>query len=153
MLPTRRHNHDPPTVEVKGDFPVHYIYTVGISGEKFFQGLKDKKLVANNCSSCNRVYLPPKLFCEECFDELGDDTYAELAQSAELFSFSQVYVDFRGNPLETPYTLGLFKVDGSTTTFFHKLINVDQPSIGMKVTPVWNDNRTASIFDLKGFTG
>ena len=152
MIPTRRNIHDPPTREVKGGFPVHYIYTVGISGEKFFNGLKDRKLMANKCESCSMTYLPPKMFCEDCFDELGDNTYVELDQSAELFSFSEVYTDFRGNPVDTSYFMALVKVEGSSTTFFHQLVDVDNPSIGMKLKPVWNDERTGSLFDLKGFT-
>ena len=121
MLPTRRNIHNAPTKEVEGDFPVHYLYTVGISGEKFFKGLKDQKIIGNTCEACNFTYLPPKMFCEDCFDELDDSTYKELGSEGELVSFSQVYFDFRGEKLAESYIMGLIKVEGSNTTFFHKM--------------------------------
>ena len=151
MIPTRRHVHNAPTKEIKGEFPVHYLYTVGIAGERFFNGLKDKKLVGNTCQSCETTYLPPKIYCEDCFDELGDDTYQELDHKGTLFSFTKVFYNFRGVKLDTPYYMALIKVNGSDTTFFHKLVNVSEPGIGMELKPVWNSARKGSIFDLQGF--
>lgn len=151
MLPTKRNIHDAPTSEVEGDFPVHYHYTVGIAGEKFFYGLKDQKFIANTCNSCDMTYLPPKIYCENCFDELGEESYKEVGPEGELFSFTEVHYDHRGEKLDEPYFLGLIKVNGTDTTFFHKLANISDPKIGMKVKPVWEDSREGSLFDLKGF--
>ncbi|MCY3410110.1 MAG: Zn-ribbon domain-containing OB-fold protein [Candidatus Heimdallarchaeota archaeon] len=150
MLPSKRDAHKFPTTSVYGDFPVTYHYTVGIAGDKFFSGLKDKKLVANTCPSCKQTFIQPKIYCEDCFDELGEDTYKEVAETGEVFSFSEVFLDFRGNKINEPYFLGLIKIDGTNTTFMHKLL--DAPEIGMKVKAVWNDERTGSILDLKGFS-
>ena len=150
MLPTKRDQHKSPTTSVRGDFPVTYHYTAGISGEKFFLGLKDQKFLANTCNSCNMTYLPPKMFCEDCFDELGDDTYKVIETTGEVFSFTEVFYDHRGDKLKVSYFLGLIKVDGSTTTFMHKLL-MASPEIGMKVKVVWNNERVGSIMDIKGF--
>lgn len=150
MLPTKRDQQKLPTTSVYGDFPVTYLYTAGISGEKFFYGLKDQKFIANTCGSCNFTYLPPKMFCEDCFDELGEESYKEIETTGEVFSFTEVFYDHRGDKLPEPYFLALIKVDGSSTTFMHKLL-VSNPVIGMKVKAVWNDNRVGSILDLKGF--
>lgn len=152
MLPTKQDQHNKPTTSVRGGFPVHFHYTAGIAGEKFLYGLKDKKLLATTCGSCDTTYLPAKMFCEDCFDELGEDSWTELEQTGELFSFSEVFVDHRGNDLEKPYFLGLIKVKGSDTTFFHKLVDISEPVIGMEVKAVWADDREGSLFDLKGFT-
>jgi uncharacterized OB-fold protein len=91
------------------------------------------------------------MFCEDCFEELGEGTYKELRTEGEIVSFSQVFYDHRGDKLSEPYFLGLIKVDGSNTTFFHKLVNSSDPKIGMRVKTLWNSERTASIFDLQGF--
>ena len=151
MLPIRRNIHNAPVKEIEGDFPVHYLYTVGISGEKFFSGLKEQKIIGNTCEACNFTYLPPKMFCEDCFDELGDETYKELKNEGEVVSSSEVFYDFRGDKLSEPYFMGLIKVDGSNTTFFHKLLNTNDPKIGMRVKAAWNTERTSSLFDLRGF--
>lgn len=152
MLPTKRENQHMPRTEVEGDFPVHYIYTAGIAGEKFLMGLKEQKFLATDCPPCSMTYLPAKMFCEDCFVELGDDTYKEVGPNGEVFSFTEVFVDFRGDPLAEPYTVALVQIDGSSTKFFHKLVGVDNPSIGMKVKPVWASERKGSILDLEGFT-
>jgi len=152
MLPTKRNHHGKPTTSVRGGFPVHFHYTAGEAGEKFFYGLKDQKFLATTCSSCDVTYFPAKLFCEDCFDELGEDAWKELEATGELFSFTEVFVDHRGDTLDEPYFLGLIKVKGSDTTFFHKLVDVSDPKIGMELKAVWNDDREGSLLDLKGFT-
>jgi uncharacterized protein len=151
MIPTKRNQKGMPTKEVHGGFPVHWLYTAGDVNEKFFYGLKDQKLIANTCETCNYTYLPPRMFCEDCFDELGESTYKELPLSGELVSFTEVYKDHKGKPLSQPEVIGLVKVDGSNSVFYHKLINTSNPSVGMKVKPVWSDNREGSLFDLTGF--
>ena len=152
MLPTRRNIHEAPTKEVIGDFPVYFHYTAGIAGEKFLYGLKDQKILGNTCPSCNHTYVPTRMFCEDCFEELGDETYKEVGPEGELFSFTEVFVDHRGDMLKEPYFLGLIKIKGTNTTFFHRLVGIDNPSIGMIVKPMWNQDRKGSIFDLKGFS-
>ncbi len=151
MIPTRRHMHEAPTREIIGDFPVHYLYTVGIAGEKFFKALKEKRIIGNKCESCDRTYVPPKIYCEDCFDELGDDSYKDMEAKGTLFSFTEVFYDHRGDQLKTPYYLGLIKIHGSHTTLFHRLVNLTEPSIGMDLKAQWNEKRVGSIFDLVGF--
>jgi len=152
MLPTKQDQHDKPTTEVKGGFPVTFHYTAGIAMEKFYYGLKDQKLLANTCDHCDFTYLPPRFFCEDCFAELGDENYQEVGPSGELLSFSEVFVDKRGDLLDSPYFVGLIKVEGTNTKFFHRLVNIDKPEIGMTVKAVWEDDRSGSYLDLKGFT-
>ncbi|MDH5404634.1 MAG: Zn-ribbon domain-containing OB-fold protein [Candidatus Heimdallarchaeota archaeon] len=152
MQPTRRNIHNAPRTSVKGGFPVHYHYTVGISGEKFFYGLKDQKFISNTCDACNFTYFPPKMFCEDCFNELGDQSYNELKQEGTIVGVTKVFFDFRGHKLAEPYYMGLIKVDGSNTTFFHKIVDIENPEIDQKVKAKWNEDRVGSIFDLEGYT-
>ncbi len=151
MIPKRRTMTDAPTHEVRGEFPVHFHYTVGIVGEKFFLGLKDKKFLGVTCPDCSMTYFPPKMYCEDCFTELADLELKELAQEGTVESFTKVYKDHRGDALDTPYYLGLIKVDGTDTLFFHKLIGDAEPKMGMKVKAVWSSETKGSLFDLEGF--
>ncbi len=151
MLPKRRTMTDAPTHEVRGGFPVHFHYTVGIVGEIFFNGLKEKKLLGVTCKECSTTYFPPRMYCEECFTELTDEEFKVLEQQGTIESFTKTYKDHRGNPLAEPYFLALIKIKGSDTVFFHRLINVDEPKIGMTVKPVWNETTKASLFDIVGF--
>lgn len=151
MIPNKRNQKDKHTTAVDGDFPVHWLHTAGDVNEKFFYGLRDQKMIANKCASCDYTYLPPRMFCEDCFEELGDDTYTELSANGELFSFSEVFIDKEGNKYDTPVMMGLIKVEGASTTFYHKLLNIAEPSVGMKLKAVWAENREGSLLDLAGF--
>ncbi|MHA2503521.1 MAG: Zn-ribbon domain-containing OB-fold protein [Candidatus Kariarchaeaceae archaeon] len=152
MLPTQRDNHGAPTREIYGDFPVTFHYTAGIAGEKFLYGLKDQKFLATYCGDCDFTYFPAKMFCEDCFKEFDESDWKELELSGELFSFTKVYQGHDGSKLDEPYFIGLVKVSGSSTTFFHRLVDIADPKIGMAVKPVWATDRKANIMDLKGFT-
>ncbi len=151
MIPKRRTLTDAPTHEVIGSFPVHFHYTVGIVGEKFFMGMKNRKFLAVSCPDCSTTYFPPKMYCEDCFTELTDLEMKELPQEGTVESFTKVFHDHRGDRLENPYYLALIKVDGADTLFFHRLIGDSEPEMGMKVKAVWNTETKGSLFDLEGF--
>ena len=56
-----------------GTIPVHNLYTVGIAGEKFLRAIKDQgKLLAASCGKCQKDFLPPKIFCPYCLQELKE---------------------------------------------------------------------------------
>jgi uncharacterized OB-fold protein len=152
MIPSQRDNYGAPTREIKGDFPVSYHYTAGIAGEKFLFGLKEKKFLATHCSECGYTCFPARMFCEDCFREFDDSDWKELETEGELFSFTEVFFGHDGKKLTKSYFICLVKVSGSNTVFFHKLLNTAETSIGMKVKAIWEENRTGSLLDLKGFT-
>jgi uncharacterized OB-fold protein len=47
--------------------PLHYIYTAGIAGQSFMDGLKNGRIIVSRCDVCHTSYLPPKLYCVHCF--------------------------------------------------------------------------------------
>ena len=56
-------------------------------------------------------------------------------------------------PVEPPYVLALIKLDGADSGFTHILGEVapENVKIGMKVEPVFADQRKASVLDIKYF--
>ena len=59
--------------------------------------------------------------------------------------------DIDGEPLPQPVTLGLIRLDGADTVLMHRLIDVDGPAIGDRVTARVRTDRTGSILDIEGF--
>lgn len=155
MLPFMKSDHDTPTRVLNGRLDTNYYrYTVGIAGEQFFQGLKEKKLTATTCDNCTEcddghVYLPPKMFCECCFAELTN--YITVPDEGTVVSFTEVYQDLEGRPLSEPVVLALINIDDTDTVFLHYLIDAEEVDIGMRVKAVWNEELTGSLFDIKGF--
>ena len=87
-----------------------YVYTVGYAGEEFFKGLKEGKIIGSKCPKCGKVYVPPTLYCEECFVETQ---FVEVKGRAYLDSYTIIYKDFDGNKLETPQVIGFVKFEGT----------------------------------------
>ncbi|QKR00068.1 Zn-ribbon domain-containing OB-fold protein [Metallosphaera tengchongensis] len=105
-----------------------YVYTVGSDGENFLKGLKEGKILGRKCPKCGKVYVPPRMYCEECFVENGE--YLELKE-AYLETFTVVYYDSDGNRLEKPVTIGLIRFHGASGGLLAYLDGV--PEIGRKV--------------------
>jgi len=137
-----------------GELPVESLYTMGIAGEKFFRTLKDKgKIIGAHCEKCDYVYVPPKMYCERCFEKL--DKMVNIGLTGTLTSFTFVYVDVDGNPLPKPEMVGLINLDGASTNLMHRLgeCEMDDLCIDMRVEAVLKPakQRTGSINDIKYF--
>ncbi|AHC52256.1 DNA-binding protein [Sulfolobus acidocaldarius SUSAZ] len=88
-----------------------YEYTVGPAGERFFQGLKENKIIGSKCKKCGKVYLPPRIYCEDCFTKIEE--YVELKlDDAYLDSFTTIYQDDDGQKLAEPVHIGLLRFKG-----------------------------------------
>ena len=150
MLSLERNKNDA-LKYVEGSFPGYYLYTAGIAGEKFFQGLKNKKLIASVCECKNCIthtFLPPRIFCECCFCEITN--YKPVKDTGTVYSYTEVYYDEKGTKLSEPMVLALLNIDGTDTLFLHKLITRN-PTVGMHVKAVWNEKRKGTLLDIKGF--
>jgi hypothetical protein len=137
-----------------GELPVESLYTMGIAGEKFFRTLKDKgKIIGAHCEKCDYVYVPPKMYCERCFEKL--DKMVDVGLTGTLTSYTCVHVDVDGKPLDNPEYVGLIQLDGASTNLMHRLgdCEMDDLCIDMRVEAVLKpaEQRTGSINDIKYF--
>lgn len=134
--------------------PLRSSYTAGKAGQIFFAALKQGKLIAARCQECHQIYFPARLFCERCFAELTEQL--EVQRSGTIASFTFCYFDHDRTPLRHPIALALVQLDGATTLFLHRLLDVREPSqieIGAKVELVLKTKakREGSILDIEGF--
>ncbi|KKL59784.1 hypothetical protein LCGC14_2211840, partial [marine sediment metagenome] len=61
----------PLTIEARWDIP--YRHTAGQAASRFFRELKDnKRIMGVRCPSCHRVLVPPRSFCERCFEPIDE---------------------------------------------------------------------------------
>ena len=134
-----------------GNLPVTSRYTYGIAGEKFFRILKDDgSIMGTICPDCSLTYVPARVFCERCLSELTE--WVDVGLVGELHTFTVMFVDYEGNPLDEPELVGFVKFgDGG---IIHKLeVEPDQLEIGMKMKAVLKpqSKRTGSILDIEYF--
>lgn len=57
---------------------------------RFWEGIKEGKLLTTQCRRCHRIYFPPKADCPDCMTSNMD--WIVLSGDAELESYTQVFV-------------------------------------------------------------
>ena len=134
-----------------------YKVTLGETYARFLEGMKQKKIVGNVCPSCKGLYVPPRPFCDRCLEQTTE--WVETDGIATLVTFTVTCVKVPGLPEVYPVT-GMIKVGNSVTNFLHFVdgIEYEEPSelvdkvkVGMKLRPVWKEQRTGDILDLDYF--
>ncbi len=138
----------------KGDMEADYIYTSGVAGDRFFKTLRDKGMLsATYCPNCDITYMPPRMYCENCFGEL--DTWKELSPEGSVDTFTIAHVDEKDKKLEIPRIWAFIRIDGANGGLIHNLKDIDPSKVqtGMKVKAVLKpkDKRTGEITDIECF--
>jgi len=147
---------EPLTIDGRWDIP--YRHTAGKAATRFFRELKEnKRIVGARCSSCRRVLVPPRGFCERCFVPL--DEFVGVEDKGTLTTFTIVYAHFTSLP-PPPYCVGIIKLDGADTGLIHYVGGVDLQdmeaarkaiNVGMRLQAIWRDEREGKITDIECF--
>lgn len=126
---------------VRQKIEIPFQYAAGSAVTRFLTGLRDRVIVASVCGKCGRRSVPPLSFCGRCWLPIAE--FTDLTGEGTLVSFSR---DKEGN------LIGLIRCDGADSTLAHRVsVQKGTPKIGARVTPVWREERTASILDIEHF--
>jgi len=137
-----------------GHMEADYSYTHGMAGEKFFQEIKENaRIMGTKCKKCGFIYVPPRLFCERCFEKLND--WVEVSKRGKVHTYTMAYIDIDGSKLEKPTIWAMVKLDKVHGGLVHRLgeVNSKNVEIGMRVEAVFKEKkeRVGSILDIKYF--
>jgi uncharacterized OB-fold protein/putative sterol carrier protein len=132
-------------------------YATGPLMGNWFDGLMEKKFYASKCPKCERTLVPPREICAQC--RVRCHELIEVGPEATVTLIDVVYYaspdPLTGKIRETPYTALFMVLDGASRdeSFAHDLNpkDIDRIKAGMKVRPVWAENRTGSYKDLLYF--
>ena len=127
-------------------------YAAGAVGSRFLTQLRDKKkILGTRCPTCNRVYVPARSICKDCFGQLTQ--WVEVSDKGTLLTYTICNELNSMQPAETPLAYGIVQLDGADTGFVHMLgeVEPEQLRIGMRVQAVFKDEREASILDIRYF--
>ncbi|MFW6217302.1 MAG: Zn-ribbon domain-containing OB-fold protein [Desulfohalobiaceae bacterium] len=135
-----------------------YAWDNGIAIGRYLQELKKGRIIAKACNSCNRIMLPPRMFCELCFRPTDSWVYVQDTGLVRTFSICHIHWDAsRIQPGERPYMPAVMEIDGASPGMgiMHMLGEVDpqQAKIGMRVQAKWKPEaeRTGAITDIECF--
>lgn len=102
----------PAPVRIPGEWNIPYSYTIGNCASAFFEALKEQRILGCRCTSCQRVAVPPKSFCEFCFAPVEE--LLEVGQTGTIEAVTVVTAPFAGSP-PVPYAVAYVKLDGATS--------------------------------------
>ncbi len=130
-----------------------YSWDAGVAVGRFLDGLRAGKILGRECRSCERVLVPPRMFCERCFRET--DRWIEVEHTGAVQTYSICHVSWDMQPLESPEIPAVVSIGGSDGGLLHLLgeVDPDDVRIGMDVEAVWKPvgDRTGSILDIDHF--
>jgi len=107
-----------------GTMPVQFRYTPGAAGARFFETLKKTgRFAVTHCAECRRTYLPPRLYCEECFADLSG-SWHEVEPRGRVHTFTFLHVDREGRPLREPEIVAHIRIDGTDGGLVSRLRHV-----------------------------
>lgn len=134
---------------------LNYAWDTGIAYGRFLSEIKEGKIIGVKCHRCNRIIVPPRLFCERCFKETDEWVY--LKDTGTVNTFSVAYTDWKASRIKEPNIPAVIEIDGASKLMgiLHLLGEVDpkEVRIGMRVKAVWKppEEREGAITDIKYF--
>lgn len=137
-----------------GHMETDYVYTHGITGEKFFKEIKEKgRIMGTKCKQCDIVYVPAKMYCERCFEKLEE--WVNVGKRGRVHAYTVAYIDMDGGKLKEPTIYAMIKMDGTEGGLVHKLgeVNLRELEINIHVEAIFRPKakREGSINDIKYF--
>ncbi len=139
----------------RGAIDVKYLYTAGVAGERFFQTLRRQgRLAVTRCAECKVTYLPPRIYCEQCFADLSE-AWADVPPEGHVHTYTVVHVDHNGQRLQRPEVIAFVRIEGSDGGLVSRLLDVqpadvhaDMPVAAVLAPP---RRRSGTLADIVGF--
>jgi uncharacterized OB-fold protein len=133
---------------------LRYAWDTGVAMGRFLSELKAGRIVGRRCERCQRVLVPPRMFCERCFRPTTAWQYVE--DSGTISTFSESYIRWDVSRVAEPILIAVVELDGASQGGFLHFMGEVKPEdlrIGMKVKAVWKppEERQGSILDIRYF--
>jgi hypothetical protein len=109
-----------------GQWHVHYRYSIGKVAGKFFDGLRQKKILATSCGKCQLSFLPPRAYCERSFEPCN--TWVEAGLEGVIEAATIVSAEFENLP-KPPYAIAYVRLDGVSTAMINFVRGLDLSNV------------------------
>lgn len=141
---------------------IEYEHAMGDIAQEFFRRVEeDAEIYGRHCPQCERVLIPPREFCDQCFTET--DSWEQVEDEGEIHSLTIQHYTYEGLP-DPPLAIVRVDLDGADTGLLHwadsEDIDLSDPdvyrdelSVGTRVKANWKDadDRTGEITDIEHF--
>ncbi len=108
-------------------------YTLGIGGlSKFYEALKEGKVLATKCTKCNTIYFPPQLDCPKCKSR-DYVTWIEVPRRGKLITYTQINVKPASHAHYQDYIIGVGEFNGIKILALILTDDLKKINIGMDI--------------------
>ncbi|MFX0146453.1 MAG: Zn-ribbon domain-containing OB-fold protein [Candidatus Hodarchaeota archaeon] len=145
---------DPTTpMHWRGDMQADYFYSSGIAGDKFFKHLmSNDTFLACKCTKCSKIYCPPRLYCEDCFEEIPNSNWNEVPAKGTIRLFTVAKLNAHGVNLASPKVVAFIDIEGTTSAMLGiiKTNDLNKDFVGLKVKAILRskDKREGTLKDI-----
>ncbi len=142
-------------LDIAYKFEPRYSWAAGVAISRFLNELKEGRIIARKCVKCERILVPPRMYCEQCYRPTDEWVYVQDTGTVNTYSISHVGTDARR--LKTPILVAVVEIDGASPGMgiLHNLGEVEPSriAVGMKVKAVWKppEERQGAITDIRYF--
>jgi uncharacterized OB-fold protein len=107
---------------IAAEWHIRYNHPVGKTAAIFFDGLRDRRILATRCSASGLTYLPPRAYCERSFERC--DGWVEAGLEGTIEAATIVTAAFENLP-EPPYAIAYVRLDGVDTALLNFVRGLD----------------------------
>lgn len=124
-----------------------FSYTPGVAASRFLRSVEKGEIVGQRCPRCQKVYVPPRGACSMC----GVATEEELTLTGKGTVTTFCITNVPSPGLEPPYVTAWIRLDGADITSMFLIQECDPSDVrlGMRVEPVWADEKAPNIGSIK----
>jgi uncharacterized OB-fold protein len=135
-------------VTVAHSVRAEYRWDAGEAIGRYLDGLRAGRILGRECRVCERVLVPPRMFCEQCFRPT--DRWVEVPATGTVATFSVCHVTWDMRPLTVPELPAVIELANGGILHFLGDVEPGHVRIGMGVEAVWKPaaEREGSILDI-----
>lgn len=139
---------------IPAEWHVRYNYPAGETATRFFEGLRERRILATRCSASGLSYLPPRAYCERSFQPC--DSWVEAGLQGTIEAATIVSAAFENLP-PPPYAIAYVRLDGVDTALLNFVRGMDLSDVaaaaarlkpGARVRVVFKDAPEGRITDF-----
>lgn len=119
-----------------------YTYSPGRAHSAHLRALAERRVVAERCPSCRKVYVPPRGACPTCGVATSEQVEVGPRGTVTTYCIVNIKAAHTANPgIEVPYVYAHIALDGADLALHGRIggIPYDQVRMGLRVEPVWPD--------------
>jgi uncharacterized OB-fold protein len=140
-----------PVLGVVSPTRLEYAFVVGEAQSRFLRALEERRFLGRRCPQCGGVFVPARNSCAMCGVPMDEEV--EAGPQGTVTMFCIVNLPFYGQQITPPYACASIRLDGADVAIFHLIQEVAANEVfaGMRVEPVWEDERRPSMESVKYF--